>query len=145
MEHNLRISEAEATAVAMITAANACDDACALLATRLAFTPGDDRVLVAFCLAEACWSWAPRTAVSDHPVLGPTLLALRAGEAEAVRSGLVAAMTGKTPVSYAALLVQLAHAAVHLIPDIDVRLAARGLAIAVDPTAAENRPAGNGT
>ena len=139
------MQQAERAAVALMTAASVHDDTCAVLATRTAFAHVDDRVLVAFCLVEACWSWAPRSASSDHPVLGPTLLALRAGEAEAVRSELVAAMTGKTPVSYAALLVQLAHAAVHLIPDIDVRLAARGLAIAVDPTAAENRPAGNGT
>lgn len=144
MEHNLRISEAEATAVAMITAANACDDACALLATRLAFAPVDERVLISFCIVEVSWSWAPRTATSDHPVLGPTLRLLRCGNAGAVRSALVCAMTGKSPGSYAALLVQLAYAAVHLVPDIADRLRARGLAIAADPEAAANWPAGNG-
>ena len=53
-------------------------------------------------------------------------------------------MTGKTAGSYAALLVQLAYAAVHLVPDISDRLPARGVAIAVDPDAAARRPAGNG-
>ena len=127
-----------------MTAAHADDDACALLATRLAFAPVDDRVLVAFCLVEACWSWAPRTALSDHPVLGPALFSLRADDALAVRSALVSAMTGRTPGSYAALLVQLAYAAVHLVPDISEQLRARGLAVATDRDAASIRPAGNG-
>lgn len=140
----MRTHEAEATAVALMTAARTADDECPRLATRLAFTPAHDRALIAFCLVEACWSWAPSSATMSHPVLGPALAGLRAGDAETVRSGLIGAMTGKGAGSYAALLVQLAHAAVHLVPDIDVRLAARGLAIAVDPKAATNRPAGNG-
>ncbi len=140
----MEIQQAEAAAVALMTAANAHDDTCAVLATRTAFAHVDDRVLIAFCLIEACWSWAPRSAFSDHPVLGPTLLSLRAGDARAVRSALVSAMTGKTAGSYAALLVQLAYAAVHLVPDISDRLRARGVAIAVDPDAAARRPAGNG-
>lgn len=140
----MEIQQAETAAVTLMTAASVHDDTCAVLATRTAFAHVDDRVLVAFCLVEACWSWAPRTALSDHPVLCPTLLSLRDGDAEAVRSALVSAMTGKSPGSYAALLVQLAYAAVHLVPDISDRLRGRGLAIAVDPKAAENRPAGNG-
>lgn len=141
----MRTHEAEAAAVALMTAASTTDDECPRLATRLAFTPADDRVLIAFCLVEACWSWAPATATMSHPVLGPALAALCVDDAESVRSGLVAAMTGKGAGSYAALLVQLAYAAVHLVPDIDSRLAARGLAIAVDPWAAANRTAGNGS
>ena len=140
----MRTHEAEAAAVALMTAASTADDECPRLATRLAFTPADDRVLIAFCLVEACWSWAPRTALSDHPVLGPALFSLRADDALAVRSALVSAMTGRTPGSYAALLVQLAYAAVHVVPDISDRLRARGLAVATDPDAASIRPAGNG-
>ncbi|GAA5117278.1 hypothetical protein GCM10023339_27780 [Alloalcanivorax gelatiniphagus] len=138
----MRTSEAEATAVALMTAAYVQDDICALLATRLAFAPVDDRVLVSFCLVEACWSWAPPTTTSDHPVLGPTLRALHSGDHETVRSALVRAMTGKTAGSCAALLVQLAYATVRLVPDIDDRLKSRGLAVATDPEAAANRPAG---
>ena len=52
-------------------------------------------------------------------------------------------MTGKSAGSYAALLVQLAYATVRLVPDIDDRLKSRGLAIASDPEAAANRPAGS--
>lgn len=141
----MEIHQAETAAVALMTAANVHDDTCAVLATRTAFAHVDDRVLVTFCLVEACWSWAPRTALSDHPVLGPALLALRAGDAGTVRSVLVSAMTDKPPGSYAALLVQLAYAAVHLVPDISDRLRGRGLAIAVDPKAAASRPAGTGS
>ncbi|PWN04261.1 hypothetical protein DJ010_00990 [Nocardioides silvaticus] len=140
----MRTHEAAAGAVALMTAASTADDECARLATRLAFTPVNDRVLVAFCLIEACWSWAPPTATSSHPVLGPTLAGLRAGDVETVRSALIAAMTRKEAGSYAALLVQLACAAVHLIPDLDDRLQARGLAIAAEPAAAERRRVGNG-
>lgn len=139
----MEIQQAEATAVALMTAAYAHDDACALLATRLAFARVDGRVLVSFCLVEACWSWAPPTTTSDHPVLAPTLRALRSGDDEAVRSTLIRAMTGKTAGSYAALLVQLAYATVRLVPDIDDRLKSRGLAVAADPEAAANRPAGS--
>jgi hypothetical protein len=141
----VEIDQAEAAAIALMTAANAHDDSCAVLATRTALAHVGGRVLVAFCLVEACWSWAPRTASSDHPVLGPTLLSLRAGDAPAARSVLVSAMTGKTAGSYAALLVQLAHATVRLVPDIDDRLKSRGLAVAADPEAAANRPAGSGS
>jgi hypothetical protein len=141
----VEIHQAEAAAIALMTAASAHDDSCAVLATRTAFAHVSDRVLVAFCLVEACWSWAPRTASSDHPVLGPMLLWLRAGDAPAVRSMLVSAMTGKATGSYAALLVQLAHATVRLVPDIDDRLQSRGLAIATDPEGAANRPAGSGS
>ena len=102
-------AETEATAVALMTAAYAHDDACALFATRRAFAPVDDRVLVSFCLVEVCWSWAPPTTTNDHPVLWPTFRALHTGDREAVRSALVRAITGKTFGSYAALLVQLAH------------------------------------
>jgi hypothetical protein len=140
----VKIQQAEAAAVALMTAASAREDTCAVLATRTAFAHADDRVLVAFCLVEACWSWAPRTAMSDHPVLGQTLLSLRAGDSPAVRSALVSAMTGRTPGNYAALLVQLAYATVCLVPDIDERLKARGLAVAADPGGAEQRPAGDG-
>ncbi len=138
------MQQAERAAVALMTAASVHDDTCAVLATRTAFAHVDDRVLVAFCLVEACWSWAPRSASSDHPVLGPTLLSLRAGDAGTVRSALVSAMTGKPPGSYAALVVQLAYAAVHLVPDISDRLQARGVAIEVDPYAAARRQAGDG-
>lgn len=140
----LKASEAEAAAIALLTAARARDDACPRLATELAFTAADNRVLVSFCLVEACWSWAPWVATSEHPVLGPTLGALRAGDDGVVRSSLVAAMTGKTAGSYAALLVQLAHATVLLVPDIDARLRTRGLAVAADPAAAGDRWAGDG-
>jgi hypothetical protein len=139
----VEIQQAEAVAVALMTAASAHDDSCAVLATRTAFAHLSDRVLVAFCLVEACWSWAPRAALSDHPVLGPTLLSLRAGDSQAVRSMLASAMTGKTAGSYAALLVQLAHVTVRLVPDIDDRLQSRGLAVATDPEGAANRPAGS--
>lgn len=140
----MKTSEAESAAVALLTAARARDDACPRLATELAFEAADDRVLISFCLVEACWSWAPSTATSEHPVLGPTLEALRAGDDGVVRSLLVAAMTGKTAGSYAALLVQLAHATVLLVPDIDARLRTRGLALATDPDAARDRWAGDG-
>lgn len=137
-------SDAEMNAVALMTSAAADDDACAALAALLALTDIDERVLVSFCLIEACWSWAPRTAASTHPVLGPVLEALRAGDDHAVRSILIAAMTGKTSGSYAALLVQLAYAAVNVVPDIGDRLTARGLRIAADPASAAQRPAGGG-
>lgn len=140
----MRTHEAEAAAVALMSAANTADDECPRLATRLAFTPVDDRVLVAFCLIEACWSWAPSSATSSHPVLGPTLQGLRVGDVETVRSALIAAMTGKGAGTYAAILVQLAHAVVHLVPDIDVRLKVRGLAVATDPAGAARRQAGDG-
>lgn len=140
----MKTSEAEAAAIALLTAARTRDDACARLAAELAFSAADDRVLISFCFVEACWSWAPWMATSEHPVLGPTLAALRAGDDGAVRSSLVAAMTGKAAGSYAALLVQLAHATVLLVPDIDARLAARGLAVAADPAAAGDRWAGDG-
>ncbi|MDT0186824.1 MULTISPECIES: hypothetical protein [Actinomycetes] len=141
----MEIQQADTVAVALMTAASVHDDTCAVLATRMAFAHVDDRVLVAFCLVEACWSWAPPTALSDHPVLGPALLSLRASDARAVRSALVSAMSGKTPGTYAALLVQLAYGAVHLVPDISERLRARGLTIAVDPDDAATRLAGNGS
>jgi hypothetical protein len=143
-KRDMKTSEAEAAAVALMTAARTRNDACALLAARLAFSTADDRVLISFCLVEACWSWAPWVATSEHPVLGPTLEALRAGDDGVVRSSLVAAMTGKTAGSYAALLVQLAHATVLLVPDIDARLRTRGLALAANPAATGDRWAGDG-
>lgn len=137
-------TSAELNAVALMTSAAADDDACARLATQLALAEVDERVLISFCLIEACWSWSARTTTSSHPVLGPVLSALHAGDDDVVRSTLVGAMTGKAPGSYAALLVQLAYEALRVVPDIGHRLQARGLTVAADPAAAARRPAGNG-
>lgn len=135
--------DAQAVAVALVTAAKDGADECAQLATEVAFG-GDvnERVLVAFCLLEAAWAWASPDAGSEHPVHQPALQALRAGDRERVRALLVNAMSGKGAGSYAALLVQFAYLVVRMVDDLDVRLARHGLLVAADPAGAWQRPAG---
>lgn len=133
---------AQADAVALMSAATVDADDCSVLAADLALGDVDHRVLVAFCLIEACWSWAPPAATSTHPVHGPALAALCAGDEARVRELLVRAMTGKPPGSYGALLVQLAYLAVDLVPDLTGHLRRRGLSTAADAGGARTRVVG---
>ena len=135
--------DAQAVAVALITSAKDGADECAQLATEVGLDSDvNERVLVAFCLLEAAWSWSSPAAGSEHPVHGPALDALRCGDRERVRALLVGAMSGKGPGSYAALLVQFAYLVVRMADDLDVRLARHGLRVAADPGEAWQRPAG---
>jgi hypothetical protein len=138
-----QLTAAQQSAIILLTAAAGDDDTCATEAAAVATDTVDARVLVGFSILECALSWSPGAADEPaHPIFGPALRSLRAGEAGRVRELLVEAFTGRDAGAYATLLVQFSYLARELVPNLTARLQQRGVLLATDPDAAANRPAG---